>query len=61
MYGILKYISVVVTLINALSIITASIKIMDSNYDIIPEAIISGICIFILIINLFIKIAEQKE
>ena len=57
---VVRYSSLVLIIINALAIITASIKIMDSNYDIIPEAVISGICIIILCINLYIINAERR-
>ena len=57
---VVRYSSLVSTIINALAIIAASIKIMDSNYDIIPEAVISGICIIILCINLYIINVEYR-
>ena len=58
---VVRYSSLVSTIINALAIITASIKIMDSNYDIIPEAVISGICIIILCVNLYINVVERRD
>ena len=58
---VVRYSSLVLIIINALAIITASIKIMDSNYDIIPEAVISGICIIILCVNLYINVVERRD
>ena len=58
---VVRYSSLVSTIINALAIIAASIKIMDSNYDIIPEAVISGICIIILCVNLYINVVERRD
>ena len=61
MNKVVKYGSVVASIIGIIAVVIAGIKLASNNYDIVCEGIIIGICFVVLFISAVIKIASKQS
>ena len=61
MNRVVKYSSVIASIIGIITVIIAGIKIASHNYDVVCEGIVVGICIVVLFISAVIKISRQSK
>lgn len=61
MNKVVKYSSVVASIIGIIAVVIVGIKLSSNNYDIACESIIIGICLVALFISAVIKASKQSK